>query len=482
MSWQDNLAPASYTSPSGLNTPFLYEDVSRQLDKKTTAYDFVDADGTQIQDFGEGGRRFPFLILISGDTYDTVADAFFDSLGEAGQGILNHPRYGQLPVVPFGKIVQRDDLKTAGNQAVFQVVFWLNTGTTRPNAEDDPVSAIANAVLAFNDVQATAFEDEMNLGRVSVVDRFRATYTRIKGQVSTGLQAIANTQANVKNLFDTVNASIDANLDVLVRQPLTLARQTQIMIGAPARALTSIRARLDGFKNLAKSIVQSATGSNADPNAPTITGLNPIPGNSPALPPVAGIPKVAVIPADPALATDDALSASNKFQTEDLYVSSLLIGMVISVINTEQIDDPIAEDPATLAEAAALTTSVRTGTSGFVTRSDAISAADELLAQFAAVSAWRDGNFQTLEQIDQGTVYQKLQEAVALAAGYLVELSFSLKQERRITLDRERTPLDLAAELYGETDSKLDFIITSNDLNGDEMFAIPRGREIVYYI
>ena len=80
------------------------------------------------------------------------------------------------------------------------------------------------------------------------------------------------------------------------------------------------------------------------------------------------------------------------------------------------------------------------------------------------------------------SAYQRLQEAVAITAGFLVEISFTLKQESIIILDRPRTIVDLVAELYGTVDDELDFFITSNNLSGSEILELPKGREIVYYI
>jgi len=71
---------------------------------------------------------------------------------------------------------------------------------------------------------------------------------------------------------------------------------------------------------------------------------------------------------------------------------------------------------------------------------------------------------------------------VALTAGFLVEISFNLKQERRIILTRNRSIIDLVAELYGTVDDQLDFLISSNDLSGSEILEVPKGREIVYYV
>jgi hypothetical protein len=118
----------------------------------------------------------------------------------------------------------------------------------------------------------------------------------------------------------------------------------------------------------------------------------------------------------------------------------------------------------------------------FSTKTDALSAAVAVLDQLDGVTQWRDANFAALLEIDTGGAYQKLQEAVALTAGFLVEISFTLKQERRVILTRDRTIIDLVAEFYGEVDDRLDFFIDSNSLTGSEILEVPRGREIVYYI
>lgn len=146
-------------------------------------------------------------------------------------------------------------------------------------------------------------------------------------------------------------------------------------------------------------------------------------------------------------------SEANKFRTRDLFASAYVTGSALSAINNQ-----------------------------FTTKPAALAAAEDLLDQFDSVVAWRDDNFSSLGDVDTGAAYQKLHEVVARTAGYLVGISFSLKQERRVVLDRPRTIIDLAAELYGSVDDQLDFLINSNDLTGSEIIELPRGREIVYYL
>ncbi len=414
MAWNDRIREAAYTSPSGSRITFDYENVRKTVNKKTTGFEFPDADGTFVQDLGHSGRRYPLRVFFWGDDYDQQADAFELALLERGTGRLEHPIYGTVDVVPFGTITRRDDLKTAANQAVLEITLWETIGLIYPTSQNDPASAVLAAVDDYNDAAAAEFEEVTSLDSAVDAATFKNSYQALLDSASSGLQAVADTQDDVRKQFDAIVDSINQGIDILIAQPLTLAFQTAIMIQAPARALTNIEARLSAYGDLANPII---TGDNA-----VVT---------------------------PSLGA----SASNEFHTNDLYASTYVTGSVVSVVNNQ-----------------------------FTTKTEALEAAEVILTQLSDVVDWRDNNFQALGEVDTGSAYQQLQEAVALTAGFLVEISFSLKQERSIVLDRSRTIIDLAAELYGSVDDQLDFLINSNNLSGSEILELPRGREIVYYV
>jgi hypothetical protein len=105
-----------------------------------------------------------------------------------------------------------------------------------------------------------------------------------------------------------------------------------------------------------------------------------------------------------------------------------------------------------------------------------------------AMVTWRDGGFAALatiddasQAIDTGEAYAALQERRGPTAGYLIQASFSAQPERALVLDRERTIVDVCAEVYGAVDSKLDLLISTNDFTGDEILELPIGRRVVYY-
>lgn len=414
MAWTDRLREAAYNSPSGTRQRFDYEDVGRTVDKKTTAFTFPDADGSFVQDLGHTGRQFPLRVFFWGEDYDLEADAFEGLLLEAGTGKLEHPIYGAVDVVPFGSISRRDDLKTAANQAVIEVTFWETIGLVYPTAQDDPASEVLQAVTAFNEAAAEQLEETLTVTKAVERTDFKNNYTNLLDTAKSGLQAVADAQANVRQTFESTYASINAGIDTFIGEPLDLAFQTTVLLQAPARAAAGIEARLTAYRNLADALL-SGDG------AIVATGYD----NRP----------------------------SNLFHTRDLYASAYVTGSILSAVNNQ-----------------------------FETKTDALNAAADILDQFDSVANWRDANYGALSEVDTGGAYQQLQEAVALTAGFLVFISFSLKQERRLVLDRARTIIDLVAELYGSIDDQLDFFIASNSLTGSEILELPAGREVVYYV
>lgn len=144
---------------------------------------------------------------------------------------------------------------------------------------------------------------------------------------------------------------------------------------------------------------------------------------------------------------------SNKFHADELHATTFVASLIASVVNNT-----------------------------FETAQDAVGAADFILTKFDEVTEWRDLNYDSLQEIDTGESYQQLQNLVSIAVGFLVQISFNLKQARSITLTSPRSIIDLVGELYGTVDSELDFFIQSNNLSGSDILELPRGKTVVYYV
>lgn len=431
MSWENRIREPAYVSPTGKRFSFEFENVSSEFDKKTAAFNFPDVDGTYVQDLGHTGYRYPLRMFFIGANCDNEADEFEKGVQERGKGKLEHPKYGVVDVLPFGLIKRRDDLKTAANQTVVEVTFWETTDLVYPTSRKDPAQLAIQSVENFNRSAASQFESYSNLRTKKNTSSFLDGYNNLLDWVEGGLDVVASAQDDVRSEFEAINGSIRRGIYTLIDQPLTLAAQTILLIQSPARSASLIQDRLEGYQNLANQIINQSVASNdALHSTDTQSGVSL--GE---------------------LGYYDSSELENQFHLEDLLVSSCMSGAVLSVVNSQ-----------------------------FTTRSEAIHAADALLVQLEDIVRWRDERFSSLDIVDVGASYQALQESVAIAAGFLVEISFSLLQERRIVLTRARTMLDIVAELYGVVDEKLDFFINTNNLNGDEYIEIPKGREIVFYV
>jgi hypothetical protein len=472
MPWQDRIREAAYRSPNGTRTVFLFQNVSRTAEKKTSSFDFPDADGTLVQDLGRKGRRYPLRIFFAGDDHDIEADAFEEALLERGAGVLEHPRYGQVDVVPFGEITQRDDLKTAANQTIIEVVFWATIGTAYPTGQTDGALEALAAVDDYTAAAAESLEEAVQAKTKLEEVTFRDQWEGFLDNVESAMQEVADAQEDITRQFNDINDSINRGLDVLVGDPLTLASQTLALIKAPARALALIEARLEAYGNLATSIVSGSS---------TRIGTAPE-GESRTVQP-----------------TNDN-RAANEVASRSVFAQGAVAGSVTATMAAAQNSEsftPGTPSAATAAAAPAATVGAPSGSSlgGFDTQPQAIAAAETVLAQLEQVTAWSDNNYRALEEaatggtsvvqtrpaVDTGGAYQQLQKAVAIAAGVLVELAFNLRKERRIVLDKPRSIVDFVAEYYGNVDESLDFFINTNDLTGSEILELPKGRTVVVY-
>jgi prophage DNA circulation protein len=419
LTWFDRLAEAAYTSPGGTRMVFAYEDVSVEVDKRTAAFEFPGVDGAFIQDNGHGERRYPLRCMFSGSDCDLEADAFTALLLERGTGRLDHPLYGRVDVVPFGTITRRDDLVSCANQTVIDVVFWSTIGAVYPSSRVSPRHEVTEAIRLAKPALAGGFARSMNLATEARRANTRLTVVDGLRKISAALRVPANATESVSREFRDIQAQVNFGIDVLIGQPLLLAQQILNLITAPARAFAGIVSRLAGYRDLLDRMIDSS---------------KQLPGSAVTLERI-------------------QLRLSNDFHTAELLGAGAVLGSVSSVVaNT------------------------------FTAKPQALEAAEAIIRQTADLTAWRDGRFDDLGQIDTGEAYQALQETTALAVGYLIEISFSLVPERALVLDRPRALVELCAELYGSVaDARLDFLISTNRLTGSEILELPRGRRVVYY-
>lgn len=412
MAWQDNLTPARYTSPSGVEIGFDFEVLNVTRTQRGAVFNFGDAAGSYVQQGGVTSRRFPLRCYVSGENYDELAAAFEAALSEPGEGTLHHPLQGDIVAVPLGAISRRDDLARAAEQAVIDVELYETTGLVYPSQQAAPAQDVQAAIAEADSAAAGQLAASEGIDTATEKADFIARYNAALADVANQLAPLYEAVDDIQREFNRIQDSINRTIDTLVNDPLTLAFQTQRLIATPARVFASAKARLEGYRNLFTSILGIDQGEAANAGA---------------------------------LAANDMVAAATLTAEADSLVNAATSGR-------------------------------------FNTRTEAVTAAVELIEQLEAYGQWRDENQFRLGTDDTGAAWGTIQAAIATAAGAIVSESFALRQERRVVTEKPRTVIDLCAQLYGSVDNEtLDQFIVTNALNGDEIREVPRGREVVYY-
>jgi prophage DNA circulation protein len=431
MSWQDRITEAIYTSPSGQEFVGTFEDVSKTLSKKSTPFDFPDVPGTYVQDLGPRGRRYPLKWIFWGDDYDIEAERFDNALEEKGAGQLLHPLYpGILNVVPIGDITRVDALKTAGNQAVYNIEFWETIEIVFPISELSAKNSINFEIDAFSISAAESFSDSLSAIKSSeiagLIESAQAGLRKVKRVMA---KIAATTEAINRQFTDAVDI-IENSIDTLVGTPTLLAAQMIQLTRLPSQAAASIGAKLDSYATLIASFTEGPD------NQFSPSAVDSQPGNA--------------------------------FSVSDMLASASVISSIESTISDDAIFNTRA---ATIEAIEALTANFDNYIAWSDINRDALS---------ADLSLNREPG--TNDLIDTGEHYQNLQNALGIASGRLTEIVFTALQERSVVLDRARSIYDFAAEFYGEIDPKIDFIIESNKLTGAEILELPKDRKMLYYV
>jgi hypothetical protein len=412
-SWVDRLQDARFVSLSGIEIPFQYVDLSTFFVKKTAVFENVNADGVYVQDNGVGGVRFPMVCYFEGDRHDIEARAFMKAILERGEGTLYHPIFGAVVVIPVGEIENVSALVSAANQTTITVEFFETTGL-----QIGDLPPFDSLLDAFETDAAVEFGDKLNVTDVADEQNFINRFNRRINQVSDTLSSISSALSTQQGNIDDIGDSITRSIDVLVGQPLALARQTQLLIASPANIAAAATDKLKAYANLAREIF----GLLPTPTGYDFSAENGFHGDS--------------LIAGGCVAYHAVAANDNDFTTSNEFIAAASgIGALLEEFSTWSDDayTAIGEDTPETAD---------TGDGWLQLQELGTAVISNLVTQ--SLSALRPIRI-TLDR-ERGT------------------------QELCYELYRTSKP------------AQLDFFASTNDFSGDEYFTLQEGREIVYFV
>jgi prophage DNA circulation protein len=440
MTYPDRLRDATYTSPSGIVTSFDFTELSREITHRIGAFEFSGINGTLHQDRGVSGEVYPLTIYLHGLEYDLAADTFLDSLKEIGPGFLEHPRWGRRRVQVLS-ITQTENAAERGGQAVFEIQFQETLEREFPltaTALNVQTTALADTA---QESAIDNFSDQVDVTDLSNELAHEQEILLSAEKVDSALAGIVTTDQDISERFRTAINNVLNNAAEYVQDPFEYATQITNAIRVVAEIPGKISSKLQGFQNL----------------------LN-------------------------VLQTRDMTGAT--LQNKNAVLVDELLGTMAVVGVSESISQALSETSAlSRDQSGRAIISVPNVDTGFQTR-------EELAA---VVTYLQDNSTGLINYLDQAqgifennilseSYIQSVQSYVQTwqVAGTVIKsalgISFELPIKRIKILDKPDTIIGLSFEFYGNVDDVvLDYFILTNNLTGNEIIEVPRGREIVFY-
>lgn len=180
MSYIDRLETLTYQSPKRKTFDLEFEDLAKSITRKTAINEFPYQDKANIQDLGMGNLKIPIRCFITGNDYDLEADRFFKALNEQGYGVLDHPRWGSIDVLPIS-VTQSESFVENTGRAIFEIEFveFFPDATDFPENLTSLFKNILGIVSAVSDLIFQAIDSIMTIE--TSLRRFARNARRIAG-------------------------------------------------------------------------------------------------------------------------------------------------------------------------------------------------------------------------------------------------------------------------------------------------------------
>lgn len=422
MSWENEVrSEIKFTSPSLSSYYALWRQGERSFEKKLGQFDPPKFQGTIVQDLGVKSWLYPITCYFDGPFHHRDADAFATALfSEPGQWEIIHPVRGPLILQ---LVSYREVMDPTGNGNYTEIeTQWIEPANIERLV--NPAELVADAlstVLALAE-DATMMLAQLRADIYSAIQSAINTFNKIAGGLDSLTGGLSSTSAIARDAYESARAAYTSAID---------------NFGVDDPDPTDVAAAL---VNMALSPLDASTD-------------------------------YATRETVYAELAEDVLALAPVTTTEDDYnrVVAIEFGATLSLMAVAQI----------------------AVTSDYRSRTEVVSAMDGITEFFndtvAELEIIQDRFYDLdidMQYYSQLATYTTLIKLYTLVLQYLIAQFYNLRVERRFTLKRPRSPLEIAVTEYGslgEDDANYDLFLKSNNLSGRDILILPAGREVVVY-
>lgn len=435
MSYIDRIERLTYQSPKRKTFDLEFDDLARNIQRKTAINEFPYQNKSNIQDLGMANLKIPIRCYISGSDYDLEADRFFKALNEQGYGVLDHPRWGSINVIPIN-ITQSESFVDGLGRAIFEIEFieYFSDATNFPEDVYSEIKNFINKVTGFIDNVFQLIDSILTIE--TELRRYARTARRIVGSVVSETKRIETRFKGISDRWkeDTRNNFVSSTFDPA----------NKFRVGG--------RERQDLFnKNL--RVFQEYIEDNPDIVISEATKL---------------LNNLARTEQDPNI----KVSQIAKSYTDTL-------DFIDFKFNDSNMNDFEANINGYNAIAFTLAMCEKLINANYNTRNESIQIIDILTDRREKLKLIYDKVIQKNGNLDYDILLQTY-NSIALTQRQILNQSLEIPTEKNIILDKDTSPIEMVFSITGNID-RLDELISYNNLQGKNILVIPKGTSIRYY-
>jgi hypothetical protein len=421
MTWENETRTTiDFISPEGNVYSALWRNGERSLDKKLGIFNIPNFKGDIVQDLNVNSVLYPLVFYFDGPNHNRESESFFKACSETGQWQITHPVKGTLAL----QLVNvREMMRPVddGNYTQFDT-NWIEPANVQILiSSDQTIAAIIADVLNTIEDGVVALQ-QLRADAYSAINAASNTFNKIAGAMDTFIEGITQTDAVLQDAYLGFRQQFNA---ALAAYGINDTDTRDVAESLQGMALTPSEATTDYSTRF--SIYEDLQNEiiTFTPDNTTIDDFNKV--------------------------------------TAQEYGVTLILTIFAQIIATTE----------------------------FTSRSEIITAIENIFSIF-------NDSIETLEEIQsnfsdldiefqyysQTGVYTSLINLYTLCYTYLINQFYNLNVEKRFTLKKPRSPLEITVTEYGElgeSDSNYDLFLESNELSGNDILILPAGREVVVY-
>ncbi len=258
----DRLRSGQFISPTGTTHDFKIDLLEQTGGKKGSSHEILNTNTAILQDQGNTVRTFPMNIYFTDGNQDleaaAIVTAFEEHYTQSDPGVLKHPRWGDINVMPFTWSITEQLVKGAGITRI-TVEFKETPATDFPQPEGTNEQGVIYEIesLADSIEDAAAGIDDTDAGLYAT---FSANITDVINNVNGALDEIASKVDSVEDQFRAVQSDIQSAL-AAGDSAVQIISQVGQLIRLPGQITDATIAKVSGFADMFSSVVDGLMSS-----------------------------------------------------------------------------------------------------------------------------------------------------------------------------------------------------------------------------